>query len=151
ELSGHIQGCAECAAEVAAMESAWKRLGQDPDVVPSREFREKTLALLEAETLRQLQSRVAPFRPRTNVTPRLLRIAAVLVAAGGGFAAARLLPGGGRPVSAVPVSFGGVERLPVVSQRTLDASRTLPDLAGKPRLANVAFQPADANGKIGVS
>jgi plasmid stability protein len=38
-----------------------------------------------------------------------------------------------------------------VSNRTLDASRAALDLSGKPRLANVAYAPADPSGRVAVS
>src|SRR5437773_376239 len=48
-------------------------------------------------------------------------------------------------VTVSPVSF------PVLSQRTVDVSRSLPDLSARPRLSNVAYQDADTNGRIKVS
>lgn len=158
-LASHLASCASCAAEAERVTNAWETLGADPDAVPSERFREETHALLERETLAALARRVRPFRPRggiTTATRWALQAAAVLVAGAGGFLLARS-GGGPRPfvsasvspspsaAAAQPVSF------PVLTQRTVDVSRSLPDLSQRPRFANVAYQDADANGRIKVS
>ena len=167
ELAAHLASCAACAAEAERVSGAWETLGADPaDAQPSPKFREETLALLEKETLAKLDRRVAPFRPKGAPAPGMrwaLQAAAMLVAGAGGFAVAR---SGGtvtrpfyEPTPSIPSASGsGVSgsdiqpvSFPVLSQRTVDVARSMPDLSGKPRLANVAYKDADAAGRIQVS
>jgi hypothetical protein len=161
ELNAHLSTCPSCAAEAVRVANAWEGLGADPDAVPSERFMEETHALLEKETAAHLAHRVRPFRPRAGAVPMrwALQAAAVLVAAAGGFAVARsgllgrsttpLVAGRVAPSAAnaaiQPVSF------PVLSQRTVDVSRSMPDLSQRPRFANVAYQDADPQGRIKVS
>jgi hypothetical protein len=153
ELASHLAACSACASEAERVSSAWETLGADPDAVPSERFRQETLALLENETAEGLARRVRPFRPRPAIAMRwAFQAAAVLVAGAGGFFLAKSggvrspVPSAAQPtVSVQPVSF------PVLSQRTVDVSRSLPDLSARPRLSNVAYQDADTNGRIRVS
>jgi len=145
EVAGHIAGCASCRTEVVRIEETWARLGDDPDASVTPDFRRRTLALMEDEMLR---GRIREFRPipernagRTDARralPRFfLEAAAVLVAAAGGFWAARqttapataIVRGGSATGTASPVA-------------ALDRASSL---------SNVSYRPADGQGRIGVS
>jgi len=135
EIDAHLQQCKTCRDQVEVIESAWVRLGADPDLTMDPAFQRETLAMLEAETLRR---RVVAFRPKRWMPA--LQAAAMLVMGAGGFLVAR---------AAAPVR--GASTAAVSSSRVVDADRTIPDLSRQPKLANVAFQPADASGRIGIS
>jgi hypothetical protein len=136
-LDMHLESCAACRAEVEAAENAWVRLGADPDATIDPAFRRATLAMLEAETLRR---RVVPLRSRRWMPA--LQAAAMLVTGVGGYLLARArVASPAAPASTVSVA----------SRRTIDAERSIPDLSRQPKLANVAFQPADPAGRIGIS
>jgi hypothetical protein len=153
-LAAHLAGCASCAAMAAEMESVWARLGDDDasDLAVNPSFEARTTAALAAETRRR--TNVRPFAPRGAESP-LLKVAAVLVAGVAGFFLARASGGGSLPGSVAmqptPAPHRGGENVSLVSNRTLDASRSALDLSGKPRLANVAYVPADAAGRVAVS
>jgi hypothetical protein len=134
ELDRHISGCEECRVRVEEAESAWARLGTDADLPIDPDFARETLAMLEAETLRR---RVAPF-PRSRFA-FALRAAALLAAGASGFLLSRATRSG---TSAL---------LPAASRSVGEPGAPLPDLSRQPKLTNVAFQPADSSGKIGVS
>lgn len=153
-LEAHFAVCLSCAGDFARLERAWAALSESPAAVPSPAFLRTTEELLIAETARRGSpplpsappSSVVSFRPRAErVASVLLRAAAILLAAGGGFVLARMTS------SAERVSPRAADRIPVVAQRTLDVSEALPDLSNRPRLANVAFRPADPAGRVGVS
>lgn len=133
-VESHLESCERCRTEVEAIERAWIRLGADPDPVASPEFRRDALARLEAETLRR---RVAPIRTRRWMPA--LQAAAMVAMAAGGYLVARA----SKPASTPAVA--------VSPARVIDADRSIPDLSRQPKLANVAFQPADAAGRIGIS
>jgi len=134
EVAAHCEGCFACRAELEALEHAWNRLGDDADLPVTPEFRRRTLALLEDEMLRSRIRAFAPGRTRNGTRPALYA-AALLVAAIAGFGAARQLssPSADRPS-------------PKTSSTGVPSS--LEKAAG---LANVAYRPADAQGRIGVS
>jgi len=138
-LDAHLESCAACRAEVEAAENAWVRLGADPDATIDPAFRRATLAMLEAETLRR---KVVPLRSRKWMPA--LQAAAMLVTGVGGYllARARVAP----PAAPAPTSTARI-----ASRQVIDADRSIPDLSRQPRLANVAFQPADPSGRIGIS
>jgi len=132
ELSAHLAGCEPCRREMARLEDVWATLGLDPDASVTPEFRRRTLALLEEEVLR---NRVRSFRPRPRLVPALARAAALLLAAGLGFLAARGLPKAA-PSAAAPV------------QATTQAA--VPDFATNPRLSNVSYRAADKDGRVAI-
>lgn len=147
-LEKHLARCAPCADEARRLAAVWERLGEDRGAALSPSFLDQTEALLAAEVGRRSAPPVAPvvpLRPPGRRLPKpLLQAAAILLAAAGGFAAARVAPAGGRSAS-------GAASFPVVAQRTVDVSDAVPDLSDRPRLSNVAFRPADPAGRIGVA
>ena len=139
ELAAHLAGCENCRREMARLEDAWTTLGLDPDAEVTPEFRRRTLGLLEEEMIR---GRVRTFRPRPAFAKPLLLAAALLLAAGVGYLVARGMPGS---AASVPVaSFPP----PAVTPTSRDVA--LPNLAGNPRLSNVSYKAADAQGRVGI-
>lgn len=134
ELSAHLALCEPCRAEMARLEDAWTVLGVDPDAAVTPEFRRRTLGLLEEEMMRQ---RVRAFRPRPRLTRPLLQAAALVAAACLGYVAARGLPNA--PASA-----------PVAATPNAPSAAALPDLGSNPRLSNVSYRTAGADGSIGL-
>src|SRR5512142_2247623 len=88
DLARHLESCAACREQRSGIEKTWASLGDDPDVPVTPEFRDRTLALLEEEMLRQ---RIRTFRPRPRLRwARVAAYAAGLALAGlAGFSAAR--------------------------------------------------------------
>jgi hypothetical protein len=153
-LATHVAECAVCAAMSAEMESVWTRLAADDgaDLAVTPSFAARAAATLAGEARRA--TNVRPFRLPGSESP-LLKVAAVLMAGVAGFFVARATGGGALPGSIAyqptPSPFRGGENVSLVANRTLDASREALDLSGKPRLANVAYVPADAAGRVAVS
>jgi hypothetical protein len=149
-LASHLASCAECRAEAAGIEDVWARLGDDDgaDLAPSAEFVARTSAALASANRRN----VVPFRER-RTADALLKAAALLLAGGLGFLAARSgdrrLPFTG--TAAVPTPGGRGESVALVANRTVDASRAVLDLSSRPRLANATYRAAEEPGKIAVS
>jgi len=142
ELARHIETCPRCAAAVSAADTVWNRLGSDPDAPVTEEFRGETLDLLRAETIRRRFARA-----RRSLPPILLRSAALLAVGVGGYALAKVTSSAAAPESAAqPAAV-----VSLAANRTIDASRSVPDLSQQPRLSNVAYRPADASGRVGVS
>lgn len=133
EVFRHVAGCAACRVELARVEETWSRLGEDPDAAVTPDFRRRTLALLEDEMLR---ARIREFRPRPRLARGFLEAAAVLVAAAGGFWAARQAS----TPSSGPVT--GPFKAPSPSVSALEKASSL---------SNVSYRPADAKGRIGVT
>lgn len=134
EISEHTESCEACREELARIEETWERLGEDPDAPMTPQFRRQTLALIEDEMLR---ARVRAFRPaRPRMSRALLQAAAILVAAVGGFWAARA----SAPASAKP------GRPPATAAAVSPAA-----LESSGSLSNVSYRPADAQGRIGVT
>ncbi|MEO6327034.1 MAG: HEAT repeat domain-containing protein [Thermoanaerobaculia bacterium] len=159
-LEAHLAVCASCRTETEALAATWDGLESDPDLEVSEDFRRDTLEKMAAATIARRGSgslavprNIVAFRPRS--TGRiLLQAATLLLAAGAGYFAARvstrpILIAGGTGISGT----GAVvpERIPVTTERTVDVSRSLPDLSTRPKLANVAYKAADPAGRIGVS
>jgi hypothetical protein len=132
ELARHLEGCAACRDQIAGIEKTWQSLGDDPDVPVTAEFRDRTLALLEDEMLRQ---RIRTFRPR----PPRLRWARVLAYAAG-LALAAL--GGFSTARQAGVSAAGTAAPSKEAASPIEAGG---------RLSNVSYTPPDAQGRIGVS
>jgi len=130
DLARHLESCAACRGQMAGIKKTWQSLGEDPDVPVTAEFRDRTLALLEDEILRQ---RIRTFRPRPPRWTRVLAYAAGLaIAALAGFSTARH----------AGVSAAG----------TAAASKQAPSpIEAGGRLSNVSYTPPDAQGRIGVS
>lgn len=128
DLASHLETCGDCRDEMARIERTWQALADDPDVQVTAEFRDRTLALLEDEMLRQ---RIRTFRPRPRRMRSLAYAAGLAMAALAGAWAARQAgipagaPAASKPAMA-PVEAGG-------------------------RLSNVSYTPPDAQGRIGVS
>lgn len=136
-LTTHVKDCARCASDLAALEETWEMLGADPDARVTPEFRASTLELLEDEITR---GRIRSFRSAPRMARPLWQAAALLVAAAGGFLAARgglgtkpSAPAGPSPASGAPVA----------------AASAWPDLGGAPRLSNVDYR-SDSSGKVGI-
>ncbi|MGZ5430455.1 MAG: HEAT repeat domain-containing protein [Thermoanaerobaculia bacterium] len=149
-LASHLASCAACQAEAAGIESVWARLGDDDgaDLAPSAAFVARTSAALSDAS----RENVVPFGSR-RATDGLLKAAALLLAGGLGFLVGR---SGVRPLAlvgpaALPTPNGRGENVALVSNRTVDASRAVLDLSGKPRLANATYRAAEEPGKIAVS
>ena len=143
-LEEHLAACAVCRAADEALAETWETLGDDPVAVPSERFARETVARMREATSRHAR------RPALSWNG-LRRVAALLVMGAGGFLSARLFAPAA-PAAAPPSLRPGVESvLPVSNDRVVDASRTLPDRSGRPRLANVTYQPADARGRLAVS
>ncbi len=136
ELSAHLAGCETCRREMARLEDLWTVLGTDPDAQVTPEFRRRSLDLIDEETLRR---RVREFRPRRRFANPLFQAAALLAAGSLGYFVARGLPGG---QSGTPAPAPAAAAAPVAS--------SLPDLAANPRLSNVAYRPADKDGRVGI-
>lgn len=128
EAHRHLANCRACREELTALERTWAILGEDPDAELTGEFRDRTLALLEDEMIRD---RVRHFRPRTAWFRPLAYAAGLALAAAGGFWAARQPQRGA-------AGDGRVATLPT------------PPPASTAEVSNVTFDPADASGRIGV-
>jgi hypothetical protein len=138
DLALHLEGCAACRAETDSLERTWQALGEDPDAPVTPEFRDRTLALLEDEMIRQ---RIRAFRPRARWIRPLAYAAGLALAALGGLVVARYSPG---PKAAE----SGTTSPSAVS--ALSPSSAAP-IEGGGRLSNVAYTPPDREGRIGVS
>ncbi len=138
ELSAHLAGCEACRGEMARLEDLWTVLGTDPDAPVTPEFRRRSLDLMEEELLRR---RVREFRPRPRVARPLLQAAALLAAGSLGYLVARNVAPTARP-SAAPA--------PAATTASARPASALPDLSAGPRLSNVAYRPADKDGRVGI-
>lgn len=150
ELAKHLASCDTCRNESGAWEETWVALGEDTEAAPpSRAFRSDTLSMLEEATLaRRVKTFPAPSRAMRS-SRNLSQIAAIFIAGVIGYSLAKgretvERPSGGGPAAA-QASFL------LDTQRVVDVTQTLPDLSKKPRLANVAYRPADPAGRIAVS
>jgi hypothetical protein len=141
DLALHLENCPACLAEMARIEWTWQVLGEDPDAPVTPEFRDRTLALLEDEMLRR---RIRAFRPRARWTRPLAYAAGLALAALAGVLVARhaLWP-------AAPGSVASRVSAPFAPAASNPSSAPAIETGG--RLANVAYTPPDAQGRIGVS
>jgi len=141
ELAAHLAGCEDCRREMARLEDVWTTLGLDPDAEVTPEFRRRTLGLLEDEMMR---GRVRAFRPRPAFARPMLQAAALFLAGGLGWVAARTAarpsstPPAPSPVAAVTPTTAGV------------APAAVPDLSGNPRFSNVSYHSADKDGRVAI-
>ena len=133
DLAAHAAGCAGCRAEIAALERAWEFLGEDRALEATPEFRRRGRALVEEEMLR---SRIREFRPGRRTLRVALRAAAVVAAAGVGYAAATYRAGTASERSAAPPAVAGT------------AAPAL-DLGSNPRFSNLSFQKVSSD-RIGI-
>ena len=138
DLARHLEGCAACRAEMARIERTWQVLGEDPDAPVTPEFRDRTLALLEDEMVRQ---RIRTFRPRARWTRPLAYAAGLALAALGGILVARK----------APVPAGTSAAAATSSTPSSPAASAALPMENGGRLTNVAYTPPDAQGRIGVS
>ena len=139
DLARHLEGCAACRAEMASIERTWRVLGEDPDAPVTPGFRDRTLALLEDEMLRQ---RIRAFRPRTRWMRPLAYAAGLALAALGGVLVARHAPA---PATAA------ASRLSSPFAPFAPSVSSAPPIEAGERLTNVAYTPPDREGRIGVS
>jgi hypothetical protein len=139
ELSAHLAGCESCRRETSRLEDVWTTLGVDPDAEITAEFRSRTLGLIEEQMIRH---RVREFRPRQRTFRPLLQAAALLAAASLGYLVSRGLPRTPSPANAAAVAAAAGAPAP--------AAAPLPDLTSNPRFSNVAYRPADKDGKVGI-
>ena len=130
ELAAHRESCADCRRRMEEIERTWQALGDDPDFPVTPEFRDRSLALLEDEMLRQ---RIRTFRPRPRWTRPLAYAAGLALAVFGGAWAARQI---GAPT-------GGAA--------AVSKAATAPPVEPDSRLSNVSYTPPDPQGRIGVS
>jgi hypothetical protein len=133
ELDEHLASCAGCRAERARVESAWRRLGDDPEIPITAEFRRRGLALIEDEMIRQ---RVKSFRPLAKWTIPLAYAAGLALAAAAGAFVARQA----KPATA-----------PAAQAAAAPKPAELPSIEAGARLGNVSYSPPDAQGRFGVS
>ena len=113
----------------------------DPDAEVTPEFRERTLGLIE--------ERDDP-RPGPRVPPPPARLAP---AAPGRRAAGRREPRLrrlARGAAATSTSPAAVAPVAAAAGSAAPAAAPLPDLASNPRFSNVAYRPADKDGKVGI-
>ena len=137
DLALHLETCPACRAEMASIERTWQVLGEDPDAPLTPEFRDRTLALLEDEMLR---SRIRAFRPRARWSRPRAYAAGLALAALAGVVVARYAP-----------SAAGAAASRASSSPAASPASSAPAIESGGRLANVAYTPPDAQGRIGVS
>lgn len=143
EADAHLEGCASCRREAAALEEAWERIElPDPEVSPV--FRDRMIGRMEEALARR---NVVAFRPRSWIRPAL-QAAALVVAGAGGFLLARA---GATAAGTAADPAAGAPAFAVAAERQVDVSRVGLDLSGSPRLRNVSFRPTEADGRLAIS
>lgn len=145
ELTAHLESCVPCRAIREELDRVWARLGDDPDVPVRRPWALESERLIAKATL---DRRVARFPVRFRPATWMAQAAAVILAAGAGYMAART--GTGTP-QVSPGATAPMRTVALSSQKTLDASGILPDLSSRPRLANVSLQPSPEEGSLSIS
>jgi hypothetical protein len=151
ELAAHLAACEACRREMVRLEDLWTVLGTDPDAEITPEFRERSRALLEEETLRRRVREFRP-RPRSSFLRPMLQAAALLAAAAIGWVVARGLPSGSG--AGAPATASTAPRAIATPSAGMAAvsnpSSAVPDLSTSPRFSNVSYRPADAEGRVGI-
>lgn len=149
-LSEHLARCESCRREAEALEALWATLGRDADAEMSPEFRRRTLGLLEDEMRR---GRVRAFRPRPFFARPLLQAASLAAAGALGYLAAKGLPFAASPAAVAGRPSGAVTPMAGAVTPTAPGAATgaVPGLEGNPRLANVAYSPADKDGRVAIT
>jgi hypothetical protein len=147
-LSEHLARCENCRREAEKLEGVWATLGRDQDAEVSPEFRRRTLALLEDEMRR---GRVRAFRPRPVFARPLLQAAALAAAGALGYLAAKGLPSASPSTGVASRPSGAVTPVASAVTPTAPGESALPGLEGNSRLANVAYRPADKDGRVAIT
>ena len=147
-LSEHLARCESCRRETEKLERIWTTLGGDADAEVSAEFRRRTLALLEDEMRR---GRVRAFRPRPVFARPLLQAASLAAAGALGYLAAKGLPSGSSTVGVAGRPSGAVTPVAGAVTPTAPGGGAVPGLEENARLANVAYRPADKDGRVSIA
>ena len=148
----HIESCAECRDEWAAVRDTWQILDEMPRVEPPARVKARFLAEIgQSET------------PRTNVVPFtrrpalkwLAQAAAVVIIAGGSYFAGHreqkvtIVPQEATIKSVTPVSTAPIYS--IAETRTLSSKAISPNIEGRPDINNVQFVDADpSDGQISI-
>lgn len=148
----HIESCAVCADEWAAMKETWNLLEELPPVEVPLRVREKFLAAIPAAD--GGGAVVVPFH-RRRAAKWLAQAAAVVVIAGGSyFAGHRSAPVQLAPTQALLGSAQPVSQpiYSIAETRVLSAKSVSPNIEGRPDIENVQFVDSGrGDGQIGVA
>ncbi len=147
----HIESCAACGDEWAAMKDAWRLMGDLPPVeVPAR-VRERFLT----EVLPEQTAVVVPFRRRPAVKWMAQAAGVIIIAGGAYFAGHRSAPLTLSPRDASVAALKPLNAQPIYSiaeTRVIPAAAVSPNIEGRPDIQNVQFVDSDPrDGKIGVA
>jgi hypothetical protein len=147
----HIESCAECREEWAALKDTWMVMGELPVVEVPRRVRDRFLAEVAPASV---ASNVIPIH-RRSAFRWLAQAAAIVVVAGSAyFAGHRSAPVTlqSQPATitnAVPVSYiSGEQQQPkysIAETRVLNADAINPNIEGRPDIENVQFVDPDAS------
>jgi hypothetical protein len=151
----HIESCAECSEEWAALKETWVVMGELPVVEVPPRVRDRFLAEVMPAAA---PSNVVPFHRRSALKWLAQAAAVVLVAGSAYFAGHRSAPvtlesQPARITNAVPVSYISSEqqqpKYSIAETRVLNADAINPNIEGRPDIENVQFVDPDASdGKI---
>jgi hypothetical protein len=147
----HIETCAACAEEWAALRETWQTLDELPRVEPPARLKARFLAEVGQVT----SSNVVPFH-RRRAAKWLAQAAAVVIVAGGSYFAGHRTQGpielahhDAKITSVVPIS---APIYSIAETRVLPASSISPNIEGRPNLENVQFVDADpSDGQISIA
>jgi len=152
----HIESCAACTEEWAALKEAWVVMGELPVVEVPRRVRDRFLAEVVPAAL---PSNVVPIH-RRSAFKWLAQAAAVVVVAGSAYFAGHhnapvtLTPQEAKITNAVPVAYIPTAeqqqaKYSIAETRVLNADAINPNIEGRPDIENVQFVDPDASdGKI---